>query len=216
MKLHCKDHLTFWEENCSLDTFERWCGQKETWKREIGSVISTMKLESVLDIGCGTGIMKQIIDDESSQVERYLGLDITPSFVVACNEQGIPAQLGDIRNLQSFKDREFDCVLCLDVLGHQKEDPRPLLDEMLRVTNKLLVISFFKEFLKKHKEPMVKYKYRNLIYTSWPEGLLTDHLERPYGGPRVSRGISWRFLTRPCTLGKKPKPPTLFITRESV
>ncbi len=216
MKLHRMDHLAFWEEDCPRDTFERWCGQKETWKREIGSVISTMKLKSVLDIGCGTGIMKHIIDDEPNQVERYLGLEITPSFVDSCNEEGIPAQLGDIRNLQSFKDREFDCVLCLDVLNHQKEDPRPLLDEMLRVTNKLLVISFFKQFLNKHEEPRVEYKHHNMIYAFWPQELLTDHLERPYYGPPVSRGISWRFLSRPCDPGKMPKPPTLFIMRETV
>ena len=120
-------HLGFWEDSCSLEEFYKWCGTVEPWKRELAQMIVTGDFKSVLDIGCGVGVMKDILDQVKYPSEYcYVGTEITPQFITECRSKDIPTRSVDVRDMSIFKDKEFECVLCLDVLNHQTEDPHTL------------------------------------------------------------------------------------------
>jgi len=86
--------------------------------------------KSILDVGCGIGLDYDYYKD--SEV-RYYGVDITPKFVDAARQRGVPAEVGDVLNLR-FKDGEFDTVYCKDLLIHLTPgDWRVALKEMARV-----------------------------------------------------------------------------------
>jgi len=86
--------------------------------------------DSVLDVGCGIGLDYEHYRD--SKV-RYLGVDVTPKFVNAALERGVPAQLGNVLALP-FKDGVFDTVYCKDLLIHlPPDDWKRALKEMVRV-----------------------------------------------------------------------------------
>jgi SAM-dependent methyltransferase len=85
-------------------------------------------------------------------------------------------QLADARALP-FPDRSFDTVLMGELIEHQV-DPRPLLDEALRVTRPggLVVITTPYGIFRypDHKEPI----YLTTILSMVPAGLVLEHIER--------------------------------------
>jgi|6_EtaG_2_1085325.scaffolds.fasta_scaffold32969_2 ubiquinone/menaquinone biosynthesis C-methylase UbiE len=199
-------HLTFWEASCDLTTFTRWCGNVEPWKEEICDMIMDVGFESVLDIGCGTGVVKEILDTKNYPADHiYVGTEITPQFIQVCRSKSIPTLSVDLRNMKIFKDEEFDCVLCLDVLNHQVEDPRLLLQEMLRTTKKLLIVSFFRDFLDGDDCVNVVHKAENMIYAEWSRKYLTNFLD--------TLDVSYEWVERKATPGKHLKPASLFIMK---
>jgi len=81
----------------------------------------------VLDVGCGNCIdAKYFID--------YTGIDITPSFIKACEDFGVmKAFVMDARHLE-FKDKSFETVYAKDLLLHYPHnDMMKILSEMCRV-----------------------------------------------------------------------------------
>jgi len=212
-------HLRFWEDSCDISTFTGWCGLVEPWKEDLCKMIMELDLKSVLDIGCGTGIMKEILDTNNYPADHvYVGTEITPQFIEACRSKSIPTLSVDLRNMKIFKDEEFDCVLCLDVLNHQVEDPHILLEEILRVTKKLAVVSFFREFRTDPRPPpwfrspitpdpvhIIK-KHDNLIYAEYSKSYIEGFLEL--------QDVTYEWVTRRTTPGRHPKPASLFIIKD--
>ena len=91
---------------------------------------------SLLDVGCGIGLDYDYYRDSNV---RYYGVDITPKFVEAAKQRGVPAEVGDVLNLR-FKDGEFDTVYCKDLLIHLSPgDWRVALKEMARVAAKQII-----------------------------------------------------------------------------
>jgi SAM-dependent methyltransferase len=200
-------HLRFWQESCNFKDFQRWCGTPEPWKEELGALIVELGLKSVLDIGCGTGSMKEVLDNRGYPSDaRYLGTEITPKLIKFCELKNIPVVDRDLRDLGNFADEEFDCILCLDVLNHQKEDPRLLLQEMLRVTNKLLIVSFFRDFLAGHDCVNFVHKHDNCIYAEWSRKYLENFLD--------TLDVTYEWVERKTSDGKHSKPASLFIMKD--
>ena len=75
----------------------------------------------LLDLGCGSGKYKQIMD---SFIDSYVGMDIDSS-------RGNPDIIGEAHS-QPFESNEFDTIFCAQVLNHLKE-PQIALKEMYRV-----------------------------------------------------------------------------------
>ena len=216
-------HLRYWEDSCALSQFHEWCGKSEPWKEELAQLIVDVDFKSVLDVGCGVGVMKEILDaNEYPSDYYYVGTEITPQFIEECRSKDIPTLPVDLRDMSVFKDKEFDCVLCLDVLNHQLEDPHVLLEEVIRVTKKLAVVSFFRAFRPPtsrtlaawnldltHKEVHIQRKHNNLIYAEYS----IEYLEKYLNSLDMS-GITYQWATRTTTPGKHPKPSTLMIMRD--
>lgn len=81
----------------------------------------------VLDVGCRDKNLKKYLD---KNVE-YTGIDIAgrPDRFIDLEKEKIP-----------YSDNTFDCVVCTDVLEHL-ENLHEVFDELVRVTNKYVIIS---------------------------------------------------------------------------
>lgn len=108
--------------------------------RNLLNLISKKKVESILDVGCGEGftlnrlkehkIGKKLEGLEYLQTAIDLGKEMYPDIKIT---------QGSIYELP-YKDNSFDLVLCTEVLEHL-EEPQKALKELVRVSNKYIVIS---------------------------------------------------------------------------
>jgi ubiquinone/menaquinone biosynthesis C-methylase UbiE len=110
--------------------------------RLIGLLCNGIKIESVLDTGCGTGrglsFLKQIFPNITAK-----GNDMSADLLqVAINKYGIPAE--DLICASSyeipFRNDSFDVTIALGVM-HHVEHPEKVISEMYRVSKKAIFIS---------------------------------------------------------------------------
>ncbi len=98
--------------------------------------------ETLLDAGCGGGYYYWSLQDRCVDIE-YFGLDYTPEMIAMaqaemCPRTGLPPDrfiLGSIENL----DREFDNIICFNVLTNSPHYALPL-GRLLACANKRIVI----------------------------------------------------------------------------
>jgi SAM-dependent methyltransferase len=108
--------------------------QNDYWARTRRNILQSwfgdLELDSILDIGCGSGYLANSISRDDSIVS---GVDIDRESVgLAAKRPNIDlAVVGDAANL-SYASGTFDCVLMGDVMEHF-EDPHPVLKEANRV-----------------------------------------------------------------------------------
>jgi SAM-dependent methyltransferase len=81
----------------------------------------------VLDIGCDKAVLKGLVNDI-----EYTGVDIGGTPDIRIN-------LEEVDRLP-FNDKQFDCVICSDVLEHL-ENLHHIFSELVRVSNKYVIIS---------------------------------------------------------------------------
>ncbi len=92
---------------------------------------------SVLDLGCGDGtLLKMLIDLKKV---RGKGIEISQNNVIKSIQKGLSIIQGDIdEGLKDFSDKEWDYVILNQTL-QSTEKPDYVIDEMLRVGNKVVV-----------------------------------------------------------------------------
>ena len=89
--------------------------------------------EDLLDVGCGTGPMVELLADEMPG-KRYTGLDLTPRMIEVANSKGIAGAsfiVGDAEDLP-FEDASFDAIICANSFHHYP-NPRRFFNEVARV-----------------------------------------------------------------------------------
>jgi len=103
---------------------------------EVFRQVGRAGLHSVVDAGCGEGLLFPVLSEQLPEDRLFLGFDIRRSslwrqiaahFFVA-SAHAIP-----------IKDKVFDLVLCKDVLHHTK-NPRDILKELIRISSKYVVV----------------------------------------------------------------------------
>ena len=95
--------------------------------------VESVNFTSMLDVGCGTGELINIIKSKNDKA-KYYGLDLSENMIkVAESKLGNNAMLavGDSENLP-YEDSEFDLILCNDSFHHYP-NPEKVLSEMYRV-----------------------------------------------------------------------------------
>lgn len=95
---------------------------------------------TLLDVGCGTGIIAHFI---KGKVKKVYGIDISKKDLEKAKERGIITTAVDFNSKSfPFKTNFFDSITCLDVIEHVL-DPRVVLKEMYRVLKKdgILILS---------------------------------------------------------------------------
>jgi SAM-dependent methyltransferase len=96
--------------------------------RDIMSLKYIMGSNNILEIGCGTGTLLDLITGK-----RVCGVDISKTAIHYAVTKGIEGYVVDIdRQDLPFKDNEFDGILCVEVLEHLF-DPVHALAEANRV-----------------------------------------------------------------------------------
>jgi SAM-dependent methyltransferase len=96
----------------------------------------------VLDAPCGTGRLRPVLEEAGL---RYVGLDVSPAMIgEARAKDDSDLILGSVAALP-FRDDAFDLVLCCRLLHHlhEPEDLRCAVRELVRVSQRLVVASFW-------------------------------------------------------------------------
>ena len=89
--------------------------------------------EDLLDVGCGTGPMVELLAAELPG-KRYTGLDLTPQMIEVANAKGIEGArfvVGDAEDLP-FDDGSFEAVICANSFHHYP-NPQAFFDGVARV-----------------------------------------------------------------------------------
>ena len=89
--------------------------------------------ERLLDVGCGTGPMVELLASEFPD-RSYTGLDLTPRMIEVANAKGIGNVrfvVGDAEDLP-FDDGSFDTVICANSFHHYP-NPQAFFDGVARV-----------------------------------------------------------------------------------
>ncbi len=116
--------------------------------REHPSRLKTIDLlagmTSVLDVGCGTGVMFELIRERRPEVD-YRGIDVTAQFVAAARTR-FPADAHRFTEGSLFElDRlpgTFDAVLCRHILEHLP-DWAPAVQHMYARARRKLIVVFY-------------------------------------------------------------------------
>jgi len=141
-------------EKNSIKEFSKWADNYDnpltsiTFRQTNAKIVKLLdpkKNSSLLDVGCGSGILiKYLLDDNRGM--KLFGLDITPKMVEVAkrkfaNDPNVEITLGSAIKMP-YKDNSFDYVTCASSFHHH---PNPLQSakEMVRVLKpggKLLIL----------------------------------------------------------------------------
>jgi 2-polyprenyl-3-methyl-5-hydroxy-6-metoxy-1,4-benzoquinol methylase len=102
--------------------------------------IQNLKIESVLDVGCGEGFVLKKIKEQNIGTQ-FKGVDASKKAVSLGRRENpdLDIQTGDIYDLK-FEDKSFDLVMCIEVLEHLK-CPEKAIKELKRVSKKYILFS---------------------------------------------------------------------------
>lgn len=89
--------------------------------------------KTMLDCGCGTGRFANLLAQRGA---RVVGMDISGNMIKIAKKKTPLAEfiIGDVFNMP-FKEKEFDLLVCSQLLTHLHQYKKPLL-EMKRVINR--------------------------------------------------------------------------------
>ncbi|PKN90416.1 MAG: hypothetical protein CVU45_02690 [Chloroflexi bacterium HGW-Chloroflexi-7] len=84
----------------------------------------------IVDIGCGEGILLEKISKLAPQ-SKVTGIDFMSENISICNKRNLPAEQGDLYNL-NLPSGSVDMVFLIEVIEHLI-DPEKALNEIIRV-----------------------------------------------------------------------------------
>jgi len=102
----------------------------------IARMIKDVEGSSVVDVGCGTGVLLKMIKAARPDVQRLVGVDFAIDDADALS--GIDYVAAKIEDLP-FADNEFDTVICTHVIEHVL-DTRAAIAELRRICARRLII----------------------------------------------------------------------------
>ncbi|MBI4091714.1 MAG: class I SAM-dependent methyltransferase [Candidatus Levybacteria bacterium] len=112
----------------------------DNFYKQLLKTIKPLKPKRILDVGCGEGFT--LIKLKHAKVgEKLEGIDSSIEALGVGRKlyPKLDIKKGDIYKLP-YKDNSFDLLICTEVLEHLK-DPEKALLELLRVTNKYVLLS---------------------------------------------------------------------------
>jgi len=133
----------------NAERYESWFATPEgrfalaAERRLLDSVVAEWprRNQRLLEIGCGTGLFQQLLDDDGFTVA---GLDKSPAMIEGARKRLGPAAELYVGNGEAlpFADNEYDFCVLWTVLEFC-DNPGQVLAEAARVASKGLVIGFF-------------------------------------------------------------------------
>ncbi|MBI2031971.1 MAG: class I SAM-dependent methyltransferase [Candidatus Levybacteria bacterium] len=112
----------------------------DNFYKNLISVIKDLKINSVLDVGCGEGFtLNKLYENKIGK--KLEGVDFLET-AIELGKKTHPHLIlnqGDIYKLK-YQDNAFDLVMATEVLEHL-EDPRKGLKELIRVSKKYILLS---------------------------------------------------------------------------
>lgn len=114
-------------------------GIYEMCKEDYPPILAELEKEEfhdVLDCGCGTGPMIQLLHEKYPD-KHYVGLDLTPGMIQVAQDKNLSNTefvVGDSENLP-FEENSFDAVICSNSFHHYP-NPQAFFDSAYRVLRK--------------------------------------------------------------------------------
>lgn len=111
----------------------------QTFRPQFPIIISWIpKNSKVLDVGCGDGVLgEKLIKEKQCEV---FGIDLDEIAVKEAKRRGIKAEVRDMDDGLSWKNKKFDVVICSDVLQYSHQ-PDIVVSELLRA-GKVVIVEF--------------------------------------------------------------------------
>lgn len=128
---------------------KKYYENKESWNlanfnqdhfKRVKMVLDSIPNEStsLLDVGCGNGILCNQAQNQIKNLTRIVGFD---QSLEAMKQVRTEKKIGDITSLP-FKENEFDTICCLEVLEHISSDIfLKVIQELTRVAKQNIIIS---------------------------------------------------------------------------
>lgn len=107
-------------------------------RRIITRIIAGLPVKTVLDVGCGEGSLIQALRADKPAV--YSGADFSDSALRVARQRTPDAEFFRLDLAEGALDRQFDLVLCTDVVEHI-EDDRAAIANLARMTGKYLLVA---------------------------------------------------------------------------
>lgn len=103
-------------------------------------LVKPLKVESILDVGCGEGITLDKLEKQSIGKKLY-GIDYSDDALKIGKKiyPHLSLSKGDIYDIKE-KDSTYDLVMATEVLEHL-DDPQKALKELIRVSKKYVLLS---------------------------------------------------------------------------
>lgn len=108
-------------------------------RRFIFSLLNGLKVDSVLDAGCGTGVLLQQILEKYPDI-KLSGSEYSSQGIEFARQRLPQAEFYSLDLERQNLHRQFDLVTCIDVLEHINDD-RAALKNLLAMTRKFLILS---------------------------------------------------------------------------
>lgn len=112
----------------------------KAWLRAMLSHVDLLKIKSILDIGCGTGILYEVLKEQGYK-GSYIGTDLSPDMINVGLKRfkNVDLRVMDCEKLD-FPSNSFDLVFMRNVL-HHIPTPVKATKEMKRVAKKYVLIA---------------------------------------------------------------------------
>ncbi len=108
--------------------------------KNIQLIIANMSVDSLLDVGCGEGMVLKLLSKEKG-IDKIVGIDMNQNALKLA-KRNVPT--ANFRKMSAskikFPDGNFDLVIMLEVLEHLK-NPEEALREAQRVSNSYCLFS---------------------------------------------------------------------------
>jgi SAM-dependent methyltransferase len=136
---------TWWDNNLNskMQTFLNWVGDSDSESKVFFRNLLksfSIKIENCLDVGCGPATEYEGFKKDNIDI-KYTGVDSSTVLVELNKSRGVPMIHSPAHNIP-VEDNSFDLVFSRHVFEHQP-DFKPILEEMIRVSSKLVSHIFF-------------------------------------------------------------------------
>ncbi len=170
-----------WESR--WDDMKRYGPFSRHVRRIIKDMIRPLTFESVLDVGCGQGSLLADLCTEFPHIEPH-GVDISASALRLAHAKVPAGQFWPLDITQGHLDRQFDLVVCSEVLEHIPDDLAAL-SNLAHMTGRYLIISTVQGRMR-HFEAQAVGHVRN-----YAPGELVQKVE--LSGLRPVQVVEWGF-----------------------
>jgi len=112
----------------------------ENFRKRYGYISKNIEKDSnVLDIGCGTGILGNLIAEKCN----YLGIDLNDKFLNFASGRGLKVFKCNIFNFKKYS-KDIDIIVACDILHHVYPRHKALLEKIGKVAKKIIVCEPYK------------------------------------------------------------------------
>lgn len=163
-------------------------------RRQVIAALRLRSAESVLDIGCGPGLLTAELAEAVGPYGSVIGTDISPSMLALAAGRSISADCAPIAFCQAgvdalpCPDDSFDVAVCTQVLEYVEDIPGALAEvrRVLRPGGRALVLDTDWDSIVWYSTDLARMQR---VLSAWDEHLVDPYLPRTVSGLLAQAGL---------------------------